>query len=65
MQTLKADIQSKYCVDASRVYFTGFSMGGMFTNSMACAHHDWFRGFAPVSGAAPAPARTPPPSPRS
>ena len=33
MQTLKADIQSKYCVDASRVYMTGFSMGGLFTNS--------------------------------
>ena len=53
MQTLKADIESKYCVDASRVFFTGFSMGGMFTNSMACAHHDWFRGFAPVSGGGP------------
>ena len=53
MQALKSDIESKYCVDASRVYFTGFSMGGMFTNSMACAHHDWFRGYAPVEGAGP------------
>ena len=47
MQMLKADIEAKYCVDTSRVYFTGFSMGGMFTNSMACDHNDWFRGFAP------------------
>jgi poly(3-hydroxybutyrate) depolymerase len=53
IQTLKADIESKYCVDASRVFITGFSMGGFFTNSMACAHSDWFRGFAPVSGGGP------------
>ncbi len=53
MQMLKADIQSKFCVDASRVYMTGFSMGGFFTNSTACAHPDWFRGFAPVSGGGP------------
>jgi polyhydroxybutyrate depolymerase len=53
MQTLKADIESKYCVDTSRVYFTGFSMGGMFTNSLACDHNDWFRGYAPVEGGGP------------
>ena len=53
MQMLKADIEAKYCVDTSRVYFTGFSMGGMFTNSMACDHNDWFRGFAPVEGGGP------------
>jgi len=53
MQALKADIESKYCVDTSRVYITGFSMGGMFTNSLACDHNDWFRGFAPVEGGGP------------
>jgi poly(3-hydroxybutyrate) depolymerase len=53
IQTLRADIESKYCVDATRVYITGFSMGGMFTNSLACAHHDWFRGYAPVEGGGP------------
>ncbi len=53
IQALKADIESKYCVDASRVYLTGFSMGGLFTNSMACAHNDWFRGYAPVEGGGP------------
>ena len=35
---------------------TGFSMGGFFTNPLACAHPDWFRGFAPGQGADPAPA---------
>jgi poly(3-hydroxybutyrate) depolymerase len=28
-------------------------MGGMFTNSIACDHNDWFRGFAPVEGLGP------------
>jgi polyhydroxybutyrate depolymerase len=53
MQQLVADIESKYCVDTARVFITGFSMGGMFTNSMACDHNDWFRGYAPVEGGGP------------
>ena len=50
IEQLRAYIEDNYCVDTGRVYLTGFSMGGMFTNSMACAHTDWFRGFAPVEG---------------
>jgi len=53
IQTLITDLESKYCIDTSRVFITGFSMGGMFTNSIACAHNDWFRGFAPVEGMGP------------
>jgi polyhydroxybutyrate depolymerase len=53
IQALRTDIESKFCVDASRVFITGFSMGGLFTNSMACAHNDWFRGYAPVEGGGP------------
>jgi len=53
MQQLAADIESKYCVDTERVYMTGFSMGGMFTNSLACDHNAWFRGYAPVEGGGP------------
>jgi polyhydroxybutyrate depolymerase len=53
MQTLKEDLASRYCIDPSRVFITGFSMGGMFTNSMACEHVDWFRGYAPVEGGGP------------
>ena len=53
MQALKTEIQDKFCVDTSRVYMTGFSMGGLFTNSLACEHVDWFRGFAPVEGGGP------------
>ena len=53
IQTLITDLESRYCIDPSRVFITGFSMGGMFTNSIACAHNDWFRGFAPVEGMGP------------
>jgi poly(3-hydroxybutyrate) depolymerase len=47
------ELQNRYCIDTSRMFITGFSMGGFFTNSLACAHNDWFRGFAPVSGGGP------------
>jgi poly(3-hydroxybutyrate) depolymerase len=40
-------------VDTSRLYITGFGMGGMFTNTTACDHNDWFRGWAPVEGGGP------------
>jgi polyhydroxybutyrate depolymerase len=53
IQSLKTDIAERYCVDTSRTFITGFSMGGFFTNGLACAHHDWFRGFAPVAGGGP------------
>jgi polyhydroxybutyrate depolymerase len=53
IQTLMTDLESRFCIDTSRVFITGFSMGGMFTNSIACAHNDWFRGFAPVEGMGP------------
>jgi polyhydroxybutyrate depolymerase len=53
MQTLITELGNRYCIDTSRVFITGFSMGGMFTNSIACAHNDWFRGYAPVEGMGP------------
>jgi polyhydroxybutyrate depolymerase len=53
IQNLMTDLENRYCIDTSRVYITGFSMGGMFTNSIACDHNDWFRGFAPVEGGGP------------
>ncbi len=53
IQALMTDLESRFCIDPNRVFITGFSMGGFFTNSMACAHTDWFRAFAPVSGGGP------------
>jgi polyhydroxybutyrate depolymerase len=54
IQTLKADLENRFCIDPSREFITGFSMGGMFTNATACAHSSWFRGYAPVEGMGPA-----------
>jgi len=53
IQALKADLENRFCIDTGREFFTGFSMGGMFTNSVACAHSSWFRGYAPVEGMGP------------
>jgi poly(3-hydroxybutyrate) depolymerase len=50
IQTLMTDLENRFCIDKSQVFLTGFSMGGFFTNALACAHSDWFRAFAPVSG---------------
>jgi polyhydroxybutyrate depolymerase len=53
MEALITDLEDRFCIDPGRVYITGFSMGGMFTNAIACAHNDWFRGYAPVEGGGP------------
>jgi poly(3-hydroxybutyrate) depolymerase len=53
IRALIDDLSERYCIDTSRVFITGFSMGGFFTNSIACAHSDWFLGFAPVAGGGP------------
>jgi len=53
IQKLMTDLESRYCIDPRRVFLAGFSMGGMFTNTLACAHNDWFRGYAPVEGLGP------------
>lgn len=50
IHTLMTDLESRYCIDKNRVFIAGFSMGGYFTNALACAHSDWFRAFAPISG---------------
>jgi poly(3-hydroxybutyrate) depolymerase len=50
---LMVDLESRYCIDTSRVFFAGFSMGGLFTNYIACEHSDWFRAYAPVEGMGP------------
>ena len=39
-----------YCVDASRIYATGFSRGGGMTALLACSLSDRIAAFAPVSG---------------
>jgi len=53
LRQIMTDLGERYCVDESRVFIAGFSMGAFFTNQMACDHPDWFRAFAPVAGGAP------------
>lgn len=39
-----------YAIDESRVYISGFSMGGMMTNALACAYPELFAAAAPCNG---------------
>ena len=43
-------IASDYCVDLDEVYAMGHSLGGWFTNSLACARGDVLRGVASLGG---------------
>ncbi|KAI2784620.1 carbohydrate esterase family 1 protein [Daldinia loculata] len=45
------DVRGSYCVDDSRIYATGMSIGGGFVNTIACSDvGDQFAAFAPASG---------------
>jgi poly(3-hydroxybutyrate) depolymerase len=55
-RAMMADIESKYCVDRSRYFATGFSYGGSMSFTAACNMSDVFRAIgamagAPISGA--------------
>ena len=53
IDALLQSMKDTYCVDTSRIFVTGFSMGGMMTESLACDHSKVFRAFAPVAGWGP------------
>jgi predicted peptidase len=44
------DVQSKYAVDADRVYLTGLSMGGFGTWTLACRYPERFAAITPICG---------------
>ena len=44
------DLQNKFCIDAHRVFATGFSSGGGMSNLLACRLADRIAAVAPVSG---------------
>ena len=48
---LLESISKDYCVDQSRVFSTGYSFGGIMSNSLACDRGSKLRAFAPVEGA--------------
>ena len=43
-------LKETYAIDESRVYVTGFSMGGMMTHSLASAYPELFAAAAPCNG---------------
>jgi polyhydroxybutyrate depolymerase len=53
IQSLMTDLESRYCVDTSKVFLTGFSMGGGFTMDTACQKTNMFRAYATVEGYGP------------
>jgi polyhydroxybutyrate depolymerase len=48
---LLESISKDYCVDQKRVFSTGYSFGGMMSNSLACNRGSKLRAFAPMAGA--------------
>jgi polyhydroxybutyrate depolymerase len=51
LTTLITYLKTSYSIDASRVYITGHSNGGMMTDRMAAEHPELFAAAAPISSA--------------
>jgi predicted peptidase len=51
LNLLLKDVTKKYRINASKIYLTGVSMGGMGVWSLAMGHPHWFAAIAPISGA--------------
>jgi len=49
VSTLLDKFEAELCIDLSRVFATGFSMGGIMTVRIGCAMGDVFRAIAPMS----------------
>lgn len=50
MKAILADVKQDQCVDDDAVFFTGFSMGGFFSNHLGCQDGSFVRAIAPHSG---------------
>ncbi len=46
-------VRTRYCIDSERIFSTGWSYGGMFSNRLGCEMGDVFRAIAPMSGSGP------------
>lgn len=49
-RALLKDLESRTCVDTSRIYATGFSNGGFMSHRLACEASDLFAAIAPDAG---------------
>lgn len=50
IKALIAELETSLCIDTSRVFSEGFSMGGSMSYALACAMPDTYRGVAAHSG---------------
>ena len=50
VRALLDELGHTYCIDRARIFATGFSNGGYFSNVLACALSDRIAAIAPVSG---------------
>jgi len=53
VKALIADFSKRYPIDAKRIYATGFSNGGTFTEYLGCMMSSQIAAIAPVSGSMP------------
>lgn len=53
VEALLASLEAELCIDESRVFAAGFSMGGIMTVRIGCALGDVFRAIAPMSPSLP------------
>lgn len=53
VEALIDDLSARYCVDSSRIYATGYSLGSMFTYELACHLNTRFAAIASLAGTMP------------
>ena len=58
VDAMLAQFESQLCIDKSRVFSVGFSMGAIMTITIGCNRPDVFRAIAPMSGSLPSPCPT-------
>lgn len=58
VDAMVAQFEAQLCVDKSRIFSIGFSMGAIMTLTIGCNRGDVFRAIAPMSGSLPSPCPT-------
>jgi polyhydroxybutyrate depolymerase len=58
VDAMLAQFEDQLCIDKSRIFSVGFSMGAIMTIRIACARSTVFRAVAPMSGSLPSPCPT-------
>jgi poly(3-hydroxybutyrate) depolymerase len=53
VDALLAQLRATLCIDTTRIFATGHSSGGFFSNNLGCARGNVLRAIAPVAGGGP------------